>query len=52
MIKKENIRIQVVMSKKLYTKLKDDAEFEGRTISNLSAKIIADYYKYEKEVEE
>jgi len=51
-IKRENIRIQVVITKKLYAKLKEKSEYEDRSISNLSGKIINDYFKDELEVEE
>ncbi|GAB6150733.1 ribbon-helix-helix domain-containing protein [Clostridium massiliodielmoense] len=45
MIKKENTRIQITISKKLKEKLKEKAEYEGRTVSNMAAKIILDYFK-------
>ena len=40
-----NKRIQVTIPKKIFNQLKFDAEYEGRSISNLVAKIIKDYYK-------
>ncbi|RXI57268.1 hypothetical protein DP122_00360 [Clostridium tetani] len=48
MIKKENTRIYVTISKKLHSKLKNEAEYEGRSVSNMAATIIKKYYK-EKE---
>lgn len=45
LIKKENTRIYVTISKKLHNKLKDEAEYEGRSISNMAATIIKKYYK-------
>lgn len=51
-IKDENIRIQVVISRKVHAKLKDQAEYDGRSISNMAAKIINDYYKYDEETKE
>lgn len=45
MIKKENTRIYVTISKKIHKKLKDEAEYEGRSISNMAATIIKNYYE-------
>lgn len=45
LIKKENTRIQITIPKKIQEKLKDLAEYEGRTVSNMAAKIILDYFK-------
>lgn len=45
LIKKENTRIQITIPKKIHQALKDLAEYEGRTISNMAAKIILDYFK-------
>nr|WP_229241395.1 hypothetical protein [Clostridium haemolyticum] len=45
MIKKENTRIQITIPKKIHQALKDLAEYEGRTVSNMAAKIILDYFK-------
>ncbi|WP_080370760.1 ribbon-helix-helix domain-containing protein [Clostridium botulinum] len=45
MIKKENTRIQVTIPKTIHEKLKDLAEYEGRTVSNMAAKILLDYFK-------
>ena len=44
-VSKDNKRIQVTIPKKIFNQLKFDAEYEGRSISNLVAKIIKDYYK-------
>lgn len=45
MIKKENTRIYVTISKKIHKKLKAEAEYEGRSVSNMAATIIKKYYK-------
>ncbi|WP_043920882.1 ribbon-helix-helix domain-containing protein [Clostridium botulinum] len=45
MIKKENTRIQVTIPKKIKQQLKDLAEYEGRTVSNMASKILLDYFK-------
>ncbi|MCD3211085.1 hypothetical protein G8T71_06915 [Clostridium botulinum C/D] len=48
MIKRENTRIQITISKKLHKELKNLAEYEGRTVSNMAAKILIDYFKDSK----
>ena len=51
MISKENTRVYITIPKIIYIKLKEEAEYEGRSISNLACKIIKDYYE-EKEKKE
>ncbi|WP_307869113.1 ribbon-helix-helix domain-containing protein [Clostridium botulinum] len=48
MIKKENTRINITISKKLHKKLKEKAEYEGRSTANMAAQIIKDYFKDSK----
>ncbi|MBE1306145.1 hypothetical protein G4W71_19320 [Clostridium botulinum] len=48
MIKKENTRINITISKKLHEKLKEKAEYEGRSTANMAAQIIKDYFKDSK----
>lgn len=48
-IKNENTRITVTVPKNLYKMLKEDAEYEDRSISNLALKILKDYYKLKNE---
>ncbi|RXI70528.1 ribbon-helix-helix domain-containing protein [Clostridium tetani] len=43
MISKKNTRIKVTVSKKLNAKLKEIAEYEGRSVSNLVLHIIKEY---------
>lgn len=45
MIKKENIRINVTLPRELYKKLKEDAEYEARSVGNMAAVIIKNYYE-------
>lgn len=45
MIKKENIRINVTLSRELHKLLKEDASFEDRSIGNMAAVIIKKYYE-------
>ncbi|NEZ47840.1 hypothetical protein FDF74_11675 [Clostridium niameyense] len=45
MIKKENTRINITISKKTHKKLKDKAEYEGRSVSSMAAYIIKEYFK-------
>ena len=45
MIKKENTRITVVISKEVQEKLIHQAGYEDRTVSNLVFKILKDHYK-------
>lgn len=44
-VKKENKRINVTLSKKIHDLLKGEAEYEGRSVGNMAAKIIKDYYR-------
>ena len=46
----DNKRIQVTIPKKIFNQLKFDVEYEGKSISNLVAKIIKDHYKECEEV--
>ena len=51
-ISKDNIQISVVLPRDLVEgKLNDDAKEELRTRSKQAAKIILDYYKYNKKIE-
>lgn len=52
MIKKENIRINVTLSRELYKKLKEDAEYEARSVGNMAAVIIKEYYRKKSSSEE
>jgi hypothetical protein len=45
MIKDDNKRISVTITKAVHEKLKKDAEYEDRSVGNMAAKIINDYYK-------
>lgn len=45
MIKKDNIRITVVLPKTIHEKLVKLAEYEDRSISNMAAKIIKQYFE-------
>lgn len=49
MIKNDNTRISVTVSKKLYEKLLKEAEYEDRSVSNLVLKIIKEHYKIKDE---
>lgn len=45
LIKKENTRITVTISKKLYDKLAEEADYEDRSVSNMAATILKMHYK-------
>lgn len=45
MINDENTRITFTLPKKTLEKLQDEAEYEGRSVSNLVLKIINEHYK-------
>ncbi len=45
MIKDDNKRISVTITKDVFDKLIKHVDFEDRFISNIAAKIINDYYK-------
>jgi predicted CopG family antitoxin len=45
MIKRENVRIAVTISRQMYERLKEEAEYEGRSVSNLAAWLIKQYLK-------
>lgn len=45
MVKKENTRINITISKKVHELLKKEAEYEGRSVSNMTYKILMDHYK-------
>ena len=45
MIKNENTRITITLPKKTLKKLKNEAEYDGRSVSNLVLKIINEHYK-------
>ncbi|WP_461206945.1 ribbon-helix-helix domain-containing protein [Clostridium sp. DL1XJH146] len=49
MIKDENTRITITIPKKLHRKLKKDAAYEDRSVSNMVSKILKEYYKMNKE---
>lgn len=51
MIKKDNIRISVVMPRKVYERLVKEAEYEDRSISSMAAKILKLYLKVTPEEE-
>lgn len=44
MIGKNSKRVNVTMSKEIYDKLKNDAEYEGKTVSNFAYKCIKEHY--------
>ncbi|WP_373899254.1 ribbon-helix-helix domain-containing protein [Haloimpatiens sp. FM7315] len=44
MIKKENTRINVTISKKIHEMLVKEAEYEDRSVSNLVLQIIKKHY--------
>lgn len=43
--KDKNVRINVTIPKEMHEKLKKEAEYEGRSISNMAAAIIKLYYQ-------
>lgn len=47
---KKNTRIKVTISKELKERLESEAEYEGRTMSNMAATIIRKYFE-EKDLE-
>lgn len=49
MIKNENKRFSVTVPKELYEKLSKDAEYEDRSVSNLAARILKQYYNMKLE---
>lgn len=51
MIKNENTRISVTLPRELHEKLLNEAEYEGRSVSNLVLKIIKSYYKFNSDDE-
>jgi hypothetical protein len=51
MIKKDNKRVTSVIPKPLYYKLLKQANYEERTVINMIAKIIKDYYGVKEDEE-
>jgi hypothetical protein len=49
LIKDDNVRITITIPKTLHRLLKKDANFEDRTVSNLSARILKKYYNLDNE---
>ncbi|MGG7200789.1 hypothetical protein [Clostridium butyricum] len=49
MIKDENIRITITISKEIHNKIKEEADFEDRSISNMVYKILKDHYNLKEE---
>lgn len=45
MIKKENIRVAITMPRSLHAELKEIAEYQNRTVSNLIVTILKHYIK-------
>ncbi|AKN34256.1 DNA-binding protein (plasmid) [Clostridium carboxidivorans P7] len=43
MIKKDNIRIAITLPKTLHEQLKNEAEYQNRTVSNLTVTILQKY---------
>ncbi|MCD3195748.1 ribbon-helix-helix protein, CopG family [Clostridium botulinum C] len=52
MIKKENARVSVTISKKLLEKIKYTAEYEDRSVSYIISKILEKYYNEENTIYE
>lgn len=52
MIRDENTRVTIIMPKKLYKLIKNDAEYEDRSMSNLIVKILKHHYKFESDSDE
>lgn len=50
MIKKENTQITFITSKKVKEILIDEAEYQGRTVSNLVNQIVNHYIKNKKTI--
>ena len=48
-VKDENTRIQITIPKKLRELIQDQADYEGRTLSNMAAKILKEYYNFKVE---
>ena len=44
MVNEDNIRITITIPKTLHELLKDDADYEDRSISNLASRILKQYY--------
>lgn len=49
MIKDDNIRITITIPKTLHRLLKKDANYEDRSVSNLTARILKKYYNLDSE---
>ncbi len=49
MIKDDKKRISVTVPKELHKKLLEDAEYDGRSISNYVLKILKEYYNIQSE---
>ncbi|KYH35813.1 hypothetical protein CLTEP_02060 [Clostridium tepidiprofundi DSM 19306] len=49
MIKEENTRITVTITKEIHKRLIEEAEYEDRSVSNLVLKIIKEHYKIREE---
>lgn len=45
MISKKNTKVTAIIPKKVHEKLKEEAVYEDRTVSNIIAKILKDHYK-------
>lgn len=49
LIKDDNIRITITIPKTLHRLLKKDANFEDRSVSNLTARILKKFYNLDSE---
>jgi uncharacterized protein (DUF1778 family) len=49
LIKKENIRVTITIPRELHKLIKDDAEYEDRSVSNYILRILKDRYKIKNE---
>jgi hypothetical protein len=45
LIKKDNVRITVTIPQKIHNELKNDADYEDRSVSKMAAIIIKAYYR-------
>lgn len=51
MIKKENVRVIITMPKELQELLKEQAEYQNRSVSNLVVTILKRYIKTKKNID-
>jgi len=52
LVKEDNTRITITIPKTLHRLLKKDANFEDRSVGNLAARILKQYYNLDEEYEE